>query len=64
MTSLGDTKNDKLMLIVDRLNTSPPQIVPTVKDRVTFEGKPYIVRSIAAIYGTGPFVHHWEASLV
>jgi hypothetical protein len=64
MTSLGDTRNDKLTLIVDRLNTFPAQTVPKEKDRVTFEGVPFTIRRVAAIYGAGAFVHHWEASLV
>lgn len=64
MTSLGDTRNDKLTLIIDRLNTIPSQTVPKEKDKVTFEGATFTVRSIAAIYGRGPFVHHWEVSLV
>lgn len=63
MTALGDAKADRFTLFIDYRNSLPPQTVPAVKDRITFEGQVLSVRTVTPCYGSEPSPHHYEVRL-
>lgn len=58
--SLGEMKNDRFKIFVDRVNTYPQAFELKAKDRVTFNGTQVFVRAVEPLYGTDAAVHHWE----
>jgi hypothetical protein len=58
--SLGDMKNDRFKIFVDRVNSVPQAYETKAKDRVTYAGTQVIVRAVEPLTGDGPLVHHWE----
>lgn len=64
MTSLGDMKNDRYLLIIDCINSRPLGVFPKALDKVAFDGATLTVRKVTACYGDGAAVHHYEVNLV
>jgi hypothetical protein len=58
--SLGDMKNDRYKIFVDRENSAPRAFEIKAKDRVTSGTSVIIVRAVEPLTGDGPLVHHWE----
>lgn len=54
----GDSLPTDSELPVDGLG-----FIPSIKDRVTFQGQAMVVRTITPFYGSGQAVHHYEARL-
>lgn len=64
MTSLGDMKNDRFLLIFDCLNSLPAGTVFAIKDRITFNGATLSARKVTPCYGDSAAVHHYEVNCV
>ena len=58
LRSLGEMKNDKLKLWYDYVNSVPNNIVFSEKDKITFNGVDYTVRSVSDYIN-----HHAEVML-
>lgn len=59
--ALGDMKNDRFKVFVDRVNSFPPGFELKAKDRVIYNAATVTVRTVEPFTGSGSLVHHWEA---
>lgn len=64
MTSLGDMKNDRFLLIFDCLNSMPEGLTFKVDDRIAYDGITLRVRKATPFCADSDTVHHWEVNCV
>lgn len=64
--AVGKEKDDKLLLFIDGVNSTPREFIPKIDSAVLWHGQHYTVRAVTPCYtaGSGSRVHHWEVSLV
>lgn len=64
--TVGEEKDDKLLLFIDGVNSAPRGFIPEINSAVLWQGQHYTVRAVTPCYtaGRGSLVHHWEVSLV
>ena len=62
----GEEKDDKLLLFIDGVNSTPREFIPKIDSAVLWHGQHYTVRAVTPCYtaGSASRVHHWEVSLV
>lgn len=62
--TLGGAPTDRAQLFIDRVNSNTQGIIPTVKDRITFQGEAYTVSGVSTYFGNSAEPHHYEVRLV
>lgn len=63
-TSLGEAKNDKLVLIYDCVNSLPAGTTFGERDKIVYGGMSYIVREVSDPSGDASTPHHYRLALV
>lgn len=69
--SIGETKADTMMLIIDAKNTryetaageQAAAVIPAENDAIEWQGQNFTVRSVTPCYAQGNAPHHWEVTL-
>ena len=64
LTSLGEQRNDSMVLFFDVINSLPAGTEFAINDVVTFGGRDYTVREAVAEYTVYGTPHHYEVALV
>lgn len=64
VTSLGEAKNDKLVLTFDCVNSLPVGTTFGERDKIVYGGQDYIVREVTDPSGDIATPHHYRLALV
>ena len=64
VSQLGESKDDKLVLIFDKVNSIPNTVVFSQFDRIVYNGINYLVRTVESPSGDESGVHHDKVYLV
>ena len=64
MTSLGDMKNDRFLLIYDCHNSQPEALTFKANDRIVYAGITLSVRKATSFFADSGEVHHYEVNCV
>lgn len=62
LNSQGENKDDKGVLFVDFLNSSP-RLAYSKGDKITFRDNEYTIRQVDELFGDSEEVHHYEIYL-
>ena len=64
--TVGEEKDDKLLLFIDGVTSTPRGFIPKIDSAVSWQEQRYTVRAVTPCYtaGRSSRVHHWEVSLV
>ena len=63
-TNPGQTQSDRLVLFIDRLNSSPEGFVPKLLDKIIFNGDIYSIKSVSPKFARSTEPHHYEVELI
>ncbi len=64
MTSLGEMKSDRFVMVYDCKNSTPSRTTFKANDKITFGNYVMAVRKVADGIDDTPNVHHFEVNLV